>query len=253
MRILLSNDDGIHSPSLRSFYAALRSAGHEVLAVAPAQEQSGASSSVTTRRPLFVTRVREADFEGVAVYGTPADCVSLGLNGLYPPDRKPDMVVSGINRGPNAGMDVLLSGTVGAAAQGAMAGLPAMAVSNADVNSDSREQAVHAVSLIGRMDWLHLPRGRVYNLNYPACPMTEVKGLKVAEQSVSWPDVGRFEERRDPYGQPYWWMNEALAHFHLDDPGTDKGWLHRGYITLTPLRFAFTDRTAVELLRGLEV
>ena len=251
MRILLSNDDGIHAPGLRALYAALRAEGHEVRAVAPAREQSGVASAVTTRRPLFAAPIREPDFEGYAVDGTPADCVMLGLNGLFAPDYRPDLVMSGINRGPNAGMDVVFSGTVGAALQGAMAGIPALAVSHASVSGDSREQAAHAAALAGRVDWADLPVNRVYNLNYPGCPLGETQGLKVCPQSVSWPDMGRFEERSDPYGRPYWWMGNVLAHFHVDDPGTDKGWLHRGYITLTPLRFAFTDAASLDALRNL--
>ncbi len=252
MRILLSNDDGIYAPGLRALYAALRAEGHEVRAVAPAREQSGVGSSVTSRRPLFAAGVHEPGFEGYAVDGTPADCVMLGLNGLFPADYRPDLVVSGINRGPNAGMDVVFSGTVGAALQGAMAGLPALAVSHADTSDDYREQAAHAAALASRVDWTALPVNRVYNLNYPTGPLSEIKGLKVCPQSVSWPDLGRFEERRDPCGRPYWWMGNALAHYHVDDPGTDKGWLHRGYITLTPLRFAFTDEAALDAVRALE-
>ena len=252
MRILLSNDDGIHSPGLRALYAAFQADGHEVRAVAPAQEQSGVSSGITAQRPLFAEKVRAEDFEGFAVHGTPADCVLLGLNGLYPAEFRPDLVVSGINRGPNAGMDVLFSGTVGAALQGALAGLPALAVSNADPRSDSREQAGHAARLAAALDWSALPTGLVYNLNYPACPMAETRGVKICPQSVSWTDMGRFEQRSDPYGRPYWWAGNALAHYAMDDPGTDKGWLHRGYITLTPLRFDLTDAAVLEELKNLE-
>lgn len=252
MRILISNDDGIHAPGLRALYSALRAAGHEVRAVAPSAERSGASSCITAHRPLFALPVRENDFEGWAVDGTPADCVMLGLNGLYPAGEQPDLVISGINRGPNAGMDVLLSGTVGAAAQGALAGLPALALSNADIHSDSREQAAYAAGFVGRLNGNDLPRGLVWNLNFPACPMSEVRGLKACGHSLAWPETGRFERRTDPYGRPYWWMGNVFTHFQEDDPGTDKGWLHQGFITLTPLRFDLTDRDALKLAERLE-
>lgn len=252
MRILLSNDDGIHAPGLRSFYAALVAAGHVVHAVAPATEQSGVSCGITAFRPLFANQVKEPGFEGVAVHGTPADSVMLGLRGLLAEHEQPDLVVSGINRGPNSGMSVMFSGTVGAAAQGALAGIPAMAVSNANFASDSREQAVMAVGLLERMDWPHLPAGLVYNLNFPDCPVQDIKGLKVCAQSTNWPNMVSFEERQAPYGRPYWWMHVEFFNFTAEDAGTDKVWLRDGYITLTPLRFDYTDRDVMETLRSLE-
>ena len=134
MRILISNDDGIYSRNLHQLHAALRRAGHDVRAVAPAEQHSGAGCCLTVHGPILTRRVSLPDaaggpFEGIAVAGTPADCVILALRGIMP-DFKPDLVMTGINFGPNAGQDVFFSGTVGAAIQSAMYGLPTLAVSH---------------------------------------------------------------------------------------------------------------------------
>jgi 5'-nucleotidase len=252
MRILLTNDDGISSPNLRSFHSALAAAGHTVHTVAPAVEQSGKSSALTALRPLFVSPVTEGDFTGFSVQGTPVDCALLGLAGLLGPDEKPDWVISGINRGPNAGMHVLMSGTVGAAVQGALAGIPSLAVSSADFAGDNREQARWAAEFLGSVDWTGLPSGLVYNLNFPRCPVPEAKGLKVCPQSVAWPALRRVREQKSPVGHAYWWLIEAFGIRDGGEPGTDVYWLDQGYMTLTPLRFDFTEYAALEKLRRLE-
>ena len=174
----------------------------------------------------------------------------LGLFGIFPEDAQPDLVLSGINRGPNSGMDVLFSGTVGAAMQGALAGIPSVAVSNADFTSDSREQASMAVALIERMDWTALPHNVVYNLNFPACPANEIKGLKVCPHGTRW-TLSRFERRMTPDGRPYWWMTDKERLFHSPQAGPDKRWLHEGYMTLSPLKPDFNDENALALLAEL--
>ena len=250
MNILLSNDDGIYAPGLRSLYRVLIDAGHSVTVVAPAMEQSGVSSALSARGPLQARPLNEDGFTGYAVFSTPADCTMLGLFGIFPEDAQPDLVLSGINRGPNSGMDVLFSGTVGAAMQGALAGIPSVAISNADFTSDSREQACMAVELIERMDWSTLPRNVVYNLNFPACPAAEIKGLKVCPHGTRW-TLSRFERRATPDGRPYWWMTDKERLFHSPLAGPDKHWLHEGYMTLSPLKPNFNDEETLALLAGM--
>ena len=250
MKVLLSNDDGIYAPGLRSLYRALVDAGHEVVVVAPAAEQSGVSSALSARGPLRTRIVREDGFTGHALFGTPADCVMLGLFGIFEEDCPPDLIMSGINRGPNSGMDVLFSGTVGAAMQGALAGIPSLAVSNADFTSDSREQARMAVDLVGRMDWTTLPHDVVYNLNFPACPADKIKGLRICPHGTRW-TLSRFDRRTTPDGRPYWWMTDKERLFHSPQAGPDKQLLHEGYMTLTPLKPDFNDPDALRLLAGL--
>ena len=251
MDVLLTNDDGIRAPGLRALYAALREAGHTVHVVAPMRQQSGVGHSLTVFEPLRAQRVHENDFEGLGLYGTPTDCVKLALASLL--DRRPDLVISGINAGPNVGPDILYSGTVGAATEAAHEALPSLAVS-CDVASpgdDVREQARHAVGLAERIAWGRLAPRRVVNLNYPRGPLSQARGVKDCAQTTAvW--VNGYEERRDPRGEPYWWLGGEIPP-HTVNAGSDKDMLNRGYITLTPLRFEFTDEDGMRLLEGMDI
>ena len=152
MRILLSNDDGIHSPCLRALHDALCEAGHELDVVAPLTEQSGVGCSVTLHNPLRLYPVQEPGFSGTAVAGTPVDCVKLALTTLLP--QPPDLVVVGINNGANKGVDVFYSGTVGAATEAALRGLPAVAFSRPRPELEPPQAlARHAASLVDAVDW----------------------------------------------------------------------------------------------------
>lgn len=190
MDVLLTNDDGIRAPGLRAMYAALLEAGHSVHVVAPMRQQSGVGHSLTVFDPLRAMEFEEPGFRGTGIYGTPTDCVKLALGRLLP--RKPDMVISGINAGPNVGPDILYSGTVGAATEAAHEDLPSLAVSHDDHlgNGDLLPQARHAVALAGRIDWSRLAPRRVINLNYPAGTLDEAKGLRACPQtSAVWKNV----------------------------------------------------------------
>ena len=248
MRILLSNDDGIYAPGLRFLYAALRDAGHEVTVVAPMAEQSGTSSSVTLIMPLRVRHIRDGEFSGIGVFGSPADCVKLALAELLP--EKPDLVMAGINAGDNTGVDVIYSGTVAAALEGALSGYHAMAVSyDAFRFEDLSEQARHAANLISAVDWSRIPPRRVLNLNYPRCPLSEAKGLRICPPAEApWED--RYEERQDLRGFPYWWISGYMSADAIA-PGSDRSLLTQGYITLSPLRFEFADTATQEELRSM--
>ena len=251
MDVLLTNDDGIRAPGLRALYAALREAGHTVHVVAPMRQQSGVGHSLTVFEPLRAQRIHENDFEGLGLYGTPTDCVKLALSTLL--ERRPDLVVSGINAGPNVGPDILYSGTVGAATEAAHEALPSLAVS-CDVNSpddDMREQARHAVRLAERIAWTRLAPRRVVNLNYPRGPLSQSRGVKICAQTTAvW--VNGYEERRDPRGEPYWWLGGEIPPQTVN-AGSDKDMLNRGYITITPLRFEFTDEEGMRALEGMDI
>lgn len=254
MRILLSNDDGLHAHGLRNLYHALTKRGHQVYAVAPATEQSARSSAITARHPLTATHVQEENFAGYAVEGTPADSVLLALGALHS-DVSFDVVVSGINNGPNLGVDVFYSGTVGAALQGALDGIPSLAVSSARFNGadpTQSEHAEHAAALIERFDWTLLPRGVVCNLNYPDLPLSECKPLVVCPHATQRPLTVFFERREDPRGAPYYWMENYMRQVNMDAPGMDKGYFLRGHITLTPLRFDLSDHALMKSLSVLE-
>lgn len=252
MRILISNDDGIYSRNLHQLHAALRRAGHDVRAVAPAEQHSGAGCCLTVHGPILTRRVSLPDaaggpFEGIAVAGTPADCVILALRGIMP-DFKPDLVMTGINFGPNAGQDVFFSGTVGAAIQSAMYGLPTLAVSHCSYSGATPAHADLAARVAAAMDWEHLPRHRVYNLNLPGCPADEIHGLKVCRHSTDWACLDSYERRVSPRGQEYFWMIDPFQHFQLEDEGTDKSWLHKGWATLSPLNIDLNDAETAKML-----
>ena len=246
MDILLTNDDGIRAVGLRSLYAALVKAGHRVHVAAPMTEQSAVGHSVTLFSPLRVTQVEEKGFSGLGISGTPSDCVKLALSHLLP--RKPDMIVSGINAGANVGVDVLYSGTVSAATEGALAGVPAMAVSVDDYHPEElSRQAAYAVDLLDSPLWSAFPGQCVLNLNFPAGPLAQAKGLRVCRQTGStyrdW-----YDERKDPRGNAYYWLCGVIPPENVS-PDSDRGYLSQGYITVTPLTFDLTHAAYFDELR----
>ncbi|WP_297219393.1 5'/3'-nucleotidase SurE [uncultured Desulfovibrio sp.] len=251
MDVLLTNDDGIRAPGLRALYAALREAGHTVHVVAPMRQQSGVGHSLTVFDPLRAMEISEADFSGIGLYGTPTDCVKLALGNLL--KKRPDLVMSGINAGPNVGPDILYSGTVGAATEAAHEALPTMAVS-CDVASDKDDllpQARHAVALAQRIQWKRLAPRRVINVNYPRGPLEKSKGLRICPQtSAVWKNA--YLERKDPRGAPYWWLVGEIPPQTIN-AGSDKDLLNRGYVTVTPLRFEFTDYAGMAELELMDL
>ena len=250
MRVLLTNDDGIYAHGLRALYAALIEAGHEVDVVAPMNQQSGVGHSLTVFVPLRVQQVQEKGFSGTALFGTPTDCVKLALSQLLP--RRPDVVMSGINAGANVGPDILYSGTVGAATEAAHEGLPSLAFSHDSFTpADLMPVARHAVRLAERIEWGNVPPRRVINVNYPACPLAECKGTRVCPlTSAVW--VNDYAERRDLHNAPYWWLAGEIPPKSVN-ANSDKDLLNRGYITISPLKFEFTDTETMQALAAMSL
>lgn len=246
MDILLANDDGIQAAGLRALYFALKEAGHSVHVVAPVTEQSAVGHAVTLSMPLKVKEFRENGFQGLGVYGTPVDCVKLGLTTLL--ERKPDLVLSGINAGANVGVDILYSGTVSAATEGALMCIPSMAVSMDSFKAvELSGQARYAADLLNRIPFDRLPEKCVLNLNFPDRPMEETLDLVVCPHTrASYDDW--YDARIDPRGGPYYWLNGMIPPERLS-PDRDRALLTMGHVTLTPLRFDFTDRQAMDTLR----
>lgn len=245
MLILLTNDDGIYAPGLAALKQALEPLG-EVCVVAPATEQSGVGHSITYLRPLIVKEVYQGDRPfGFAVEGSPADCVKLGVNELCP--RRPDMVISGINGGLNAGINVLYSGTVAAAVEGAFFGILSTAVSlEFDENPPFERAAAHAVQVIEHIasHW-HDLGARLFNVNIPlAAAVKDLPEVRVVAM-----DVGRYggnyEKRTDPWGRTYYWATGDPPP-RRDAPGTDLLALAEGKISVTPLHYDLTARNALE-------
>lgn len=248
MRILLTNDDGIQAVGLRALDKALRNAGHQVTVVAPVTEQSAVGHALTMASPLRVKEFKENGFHGYGVHGTPVDCVKLAVTSLL--GETPELVVSGINAGANVGIDLLYSGTVSAATEGAFMGLPSLAVSHDSfLPDDLSEQGAYVARLLERLPLREFPANGVLNLNFPGRPMSETLELRVCPHTrVAYEDS--YEQRLDPRGRAYYWLVGSIPPEKVT-PGTDRFLLTQGHITLTPLRFDFTDYDMVNRLKEL--
>lgn len=242
MRILLSNDDGVHAPGIKVLYDALKEIA-DVNVVAPDRNCSGASSSLTLLNPL---RVHMLDNGFASINGTPTDCVHLGLNQLH--DPKPDLVVAGINNGANLGDDTLYSGTVAAAAEGRHMGLPAIAVSL--VGKDEihyKTAAAVTVNVIKRLRTHPLPADQILNINVPDIPLSELKGIKVTRLG-SRHKADTMQEQKDPWGRSIYWYGTLGSELDAGE-GTDFHAVGTGYASITPLK---VDMTAYESMENLE-
>jgi len=249
MFILLTNDDGIYAPGLMALYQELRSLG-EVTVVAPESEQSAVGHAISLSYPLRVKEVTlEGGGTGWAVNGTPADCVKIGLAEVLP--KLPDVVVSGINLGPNVGINVLYSGTVSAATEAAIMGVKAAAVSlNAYKNADFPEAARVFCRLFLRLQkWPGWSNGVCLNVNLPALPRDQIRGVKIVRQEVA-PLVEHFERRVDPRERVYYWL-AGINERRTQEPDTDYGALQAGFITITPIHHDLTHYPSLLSLQEL--
>ncbi|AKA18729.1 5'-nucleotidase [Aeromonas hydrophila] len=240
MRILVSNDDGVHAEGIRALSEALAACG-EVIVVAPDRNRSGASHSLTLEVPLRVTRIAETGYH--AVKGTPTDCVHLAVNELVRPE--PDMVVAGINHGANLGDDVIYSGTVAAATEGRHLGFPSLAISL--VGKTHFATAAHyAAQLVKGMMVHPLPADQILNVNVPDLPLDQIKGIRVTRLG----NRHRAESvicSEDPRGQPIYWIGPPGSQQDAGE-GTDFAAIEQGYVSITPLTI---DMTAYSSLAGL--
>lgn len=240
MRILLTNDDGITAPGIVAAYRELVKLG-EVRVIAPEMVQSAMGHSITLKAPLLTSPVTvENAFTGIAVDGSPADCVKLAVSQLLP--WTPDLVVSGINSGANVGINVIYSGTVAAAIEAAFLGLPSIALSlylRNDVPTDYARAAKLSVKVIGEIMDAGLQRGQVASVNLPALKEGEREaGIKVVRQCTKgWVDT--YDRRQDPRGRDYFW-NSSVFKLETDTAESDVAALRDGYVTVTPLQFDLT-------------
>ena len=249
--ILLSNDDGVDANGLAALAAALQGLG-TIAVVAPVQEQSAVGHAITVHNPM---RAHPWAFEGPdgpiwarAVTGTPADCVKLAAQKLLP--RKPDLVVSGINHGPNAAINVIYSGTVSAATEAAILGIPSFAISHCSWDSEvDFEAAGHYAQLVAERILGHgLPTGVLLNVNVPDLAMEHIRGVEVTRQArARWEE--EFEERRDPLNRPYYWLGGRFV--NLDDGhDTDLHAIDRGYVSITPIHYDLTAYDHISRIEG---
>ena len=238
MKILLTNDDGINSEGIYSLYGQAKKIG-DVTIVAPDAEQSAVGHAITLSQPLRVKEImRNRHFYGYAVNGTPADCVKLGVRAIL--KSKPDIIVSGINLGPNLGTDVIYSGTVSAATEGTILGIPSFAISLVTYkNPDYEYAASFARRLIRLIARQGLPQDTLLNVNVPAVPKDKIKGVKITHQSKS-RFIEVFDKRKDPRERTYYWLTGEMSRMEGDGEADDVA-VKENYISITPIHFDMTD------------
>lgn len=245
MKILISNDDGVHAPGLAILANALSELG-QVRVIAPDRNRSGASNSLTLYNPL---RVRKLDNNFHSVAGTPTDCVHLAITGLF--DEDPDIVIAGINAGANLGDDVIYSGTVAAATEGRMLGIPAMAISLVCTNHECKhfETAAAVAKMLAMQLFSNpLPAQTILNVNVPDMPLAELKGIEVVRLGTrhrAEPTI----KSVDPRGNTIYWIGPPGLEQDAG-PGTDFHAISSGKVSITPLQLDLTNYQAFEQLSG---
>ena len=250
--ILVSNDDGITAPGIRVLVECMKELG-EVVVVAPDSPQSGMGHAITINHPL---RLVKSDYFGdeVLAYqcsGTPADCVKLALDKVLP--RRPDLLVSGINHGSNSSINVIYSGTMSAAVEGAIDGLQAVGFSLLDYSMEPDFTAsAHVVTQVAKGVLKNkLPADTLLNVNIPKVTKEELKGIKICRQAkAKW--VEEFDQREDPYGRHYFWLTGEFVNMdHGED--TDEWALKHGYASVVPVQFDMTAHHAIGLLNSWDI
>ena len=245
MRILLTNDDGIHAPGLALLEKVAAKLSDDVWVCAPTEEQSGAGHSLTLHMPV---RLREHGERRYSVTGTPTDAINLALRKLFT-DRKPDLVISGINNGENLADDVTYSGTISAAMEGALAGIKAIALSQAlrDAGHGFAAAEAWAEKVLRPLLTVPIARRTVINVNFPALAPEAVRGIRVVRQGFHDYARGSLVEGVDPRGRPYFWFGLEDVE-HTLDHGTDLEAVNDGFIAVTPLHVDLTHHASIGIL-----
>jgi 5'-nucleotidase len=250
MRILCTNDDGIHAPGLKVVEEIARVLSDDVWIVAPELDQSGVSHSLSLNDPL---RLREVGPRHFAVRGTPTDCVIMGAHHLLKPSM-PDVVLSGVNKGRNVGEDVVYSGTIAGALEGTILGLPSFALSQ-EFSMQTRDKPLWETALqfgppiLRKVIQAGIPKNTVINVNFPSRAPQDVAGIRVTRQGKRNLGFLKVDQRRDGRGNPYFWIGfERAAMLDTPEEGTDLAALAAGYISVTPLRLDRTDEAFSQAL-----
>lgn len=244
--ILLTNDDGYKAKGLDSIVRELRTLG-DLLVVAPNTAASGMSSAITVKVPIRLGKVWEED--GLSIYkcsGTPVDCVKIAINQLM--DRKPDMIVSGINHGNNTSVSVLYSGTMGAALEGCINQIPSIGLSlnSYDADADFTAAAIMGRKVVENVLANGLQRGTCLNVNFPSG--AEIKGLKVCRQADGvWAE--EFEKRVDPHGGTYYWLTGYFKDHEPESEETDEWAIKNGFASVVPCKIDITDYQLMDELK----
>ncbi len=248
MRILVTNDDGIHAPGLAVAEAIARALSDDVWVVAPESEQSGASHSLTLASPLRLRRVRERRY---AVTGTPTDCVMMAALSILK-DHPPELVLSGVNSGSNLADDVTYSGTVAGAMEGCALGIPSIALSQEPAGSrldiDWSAGEVHGPAVIRQLLAAGWPEGVLLNLNFPGVPASEVTGVSLVPQGHYDLQSTEIVERTDVRERAYYWIG-LRRHETVPPEDSDLGAVHAGRISVTPLHLNLTEHAVLKKMR----
>jgi 5'-nucleotidase len=248
--ILVTNDDGIHAPGLKALIELAQKLG-EVIVVAPDEGRSGMSHAITIKYPLRLNKVREE--EGIVMYscsGHPADCVKLAVNQIL--GRKPDLLVSGINHGSNSSISVVYSGTMAAAIEGGLHGIPSIGLSITDFSSrpDFEACILFGERIIRNTLLEGLPQGVCLNVNFPKSPVDKIRGIKICRQARGlW--IEEFDKRTDPHRREYFWLTGYFDNYEPDDEDTDEWALKNNYVSVVPVRVDFSDLKAMDKLKTL--
>jgi 5'-nucleotidase len=249
VRILITNDDGIHAAGLAVLERIARTFTEDVLVVAPENDQSGVAHSLSINDPLRLRKISERRY---AVKGTPTDCVIMGIRRILD-GAPPDLVLSGVNLGQNVAEDVIYSGTVAGAMEGASLGIRSIAFSQAYGTETGREGAywtcaeAHAPRLVAAILGLGLDPRIVVNVNFPACPPDAVKGVAATTQGSRDAQMIRIDARADGRGLPYFWIGFERS-YKVPGAGTDLEALERNLVSVTPLRLDLTDAASLSRL-----
>ncbi|HHW91286.1 MAG TPA: 5'/3'-nucleotidase SurE [Firmicutes bacterium] len=251
MHILLTNDDGIYAPGIASLTSALLPVA-QITVVAPDRERSATGHAITMHKPL---RAEEVQLEveggrgkGWAVSGTPSDCVKMAVKVLLP--EPPDLIISGINRGPNLGTDILYSGTVSAAIEGILFDIPSLAVSLTTFTPSSFTTAAQVTKIIvDQVKNRSLPPRTLLNINIPPLPLQELQGIKVTKLGFrEYENI--FEERLDPWGKVYYWMRGDAVDRDDDLEDIDTAAVKKGFVSVTPVQFDLTNYALLEEVKN---
>ncbi len=247
LSILISNDDGIDAAGIYALVQEIKKIA-DVTVVAPDKQQSAVGHAITVNYPLRAMPFRKNnEFFGYAVEGTPADAVKLGVRFLM--KKKPDMIISGINHGSNTAINIIYSGTVSAATEGTILGIPSIAVSLATYHEpDFTYAAKFSARLVREVAKRGLPEGTLLNVNVPAVPNNQIRGIRVTRQGTSkWDDT--FDVRRDPANKEYFWLTGKMNVTDTDED-TDEIATRKNFVSVTPIHYELTDGKLVEEMKG---
>ncbi len=248
--ILVSNDDGIDAQGIYALAQELKKLGN-VVVCAPDKQQSAVGHAITVNYPLRVSKfVKNGKFFGHAIEGTPADCVKLAVHTLL--DKKPDLVVSGINHGSNTAINVIYSGTVSAATEGTILGIPSIAISLTTFDGlDFRYAAKFARKIAAFVLKKGLPEGTLLNVNIPPAKEKDIQGIRITRQGKTrWDDT--FEVRRDPANKAYYWLKGKLEVVDRS-PDTDQVAVMNNYVSITPIQFDMTDYKTLKKMQDWNI